>query len=249
MKLSRCQTPSRLPFSLLSIVISLPKLPFPLGSLAKILIAPKVLVVRKGECSGWLAAGVAKDTLYSGDFARKPVYLGRKIVPGKHSLLHRSMGPGSARRERIQRKPCLRVGKGGGWVLCCLKGDKTFLEWGRGFHSVGSTSSCPSSIAVAACSGTGELEKGSHRGQGGCSGLWADVENDPAWRDFFPLPRSSVPGKMVGRIVAASNICCSALGRCQPTSHLWQLEVSWWPTAQRLSQGLDVFLEKQTVPS
>lgn len=140
--------------------------------------------------------------------------------------------------------------KGGrGGVLCCLKGDKTFLEWGRGFHSVGSTSSCPSSIAVAACSGTGELEKGSHRGQGGCSGLWADVENDPAWRDFFPLPWSSVPGKMVGRIVAASNICCSVLGRCQPTSHLWQLEVSWWPTAQRLSQGLDVFLEKQTVPS
>lgn len=43
------------------------------------------------------------------------------------------------------------------------------------------------------------------------------------------------------------NICCSAPGWCQPASHRWQLEVSPWPTARRLLQGLDVVLEKQNV--
>lgn len=181
---------------------------------------------------------------------QKAGLFGKEDCAWKAQLAAPQHGAGICKEREDSEKALPSSGKSVcGGVLCCLKGDKTFLEWGRGFHSVGSTSSCPSSIAMAACSGTGELEKGSHRGQGGCSGLWADVENDPSWRDFFPLPRSSVPGKMVGRIVAASNICCSALGRCQPTSHLWQLEVSWWPTAQRLSQGLDVFLEKQTVPS
>lgn len=69
------------------------------------------------------------------------------------------------------------------------------------------------------CGAAGE---GLSRGQGGDSRLWAEVENDPAWRDLFLLPGSSIPGKMLGRRVAARNICCLVLGWCQPTSHLWQ---------------------------
>lgn len=98
-------------------------------------------------------------------------------------------------------------------------------------------------IAMTACSGTGQLEKGLSAGREVALG-WC--RNDPALRDVFPLPGSSVPGRMAGRAAAASNICCSDGGNQR---HLWQLEVSRWPTARRLSQGLHVFLEEQIVPS
>lgn len=51
-KLCRCQTPSGLAFSLLSTEISQPKHPLPLGSLAKILIPRKALVVRRRNAQG-----------------------------------------------------------------------------------------------------------------------------------------------------------------------------------------------------
>lgn len=248
MKLSRCQTPSGLAFSLLSIEISQPKHPLPLGSLAKILIAPKVLVIRRKNVQGGWRTGLRGTRCTLGTLPES-----RSIWEGRVCLESTARGT-AARGWDLQGERGFRESLAFEWEkrtggLCCLKGGKTLVAQGEGFHSAGSTSSCPSSIAVAACSGTGQLEKGSHHGQGGCPRLWADAENDPAWRDLFPLPGSSVPGTMARRVVAASNICGSALGCCQPTSHLWQLEVSWWPTAWRLSQGLDVFLEKQIGPS
>lgn len=66
--------------------------------------------------------------------------------------------------------------------------------------------------------------------------------DDPAGRALLLLPGGAVCG-----VGAASSSCCSAPGWCQPASHRWQLEVSRWPTARRLLQGLDVVLEKQNV--